>query len=126
MKSSQFRFPDARECAILLLLLATHRDNPSKGSTRFRLSELTLKRLWQRNRITDEFLKEVQEWLARADWTIFYAAGVYAIVRIEAVQNWDRLSSKRLTNELKQVGNGTFDYERHAHLIVGDQDDNDD
>ncbi|MHC2395051.1 hypothetical protein ACVMFA_007378 [Bradyrhizobium liaoningense] len=126
MKSSQFRFPDARECAILLLLLATHPDNPSKGITRFRLSELTLKRLWQRNRITDELLKEVQEWLARADWTIFYAAGLYAMVRIDAVENWDRLSSKRLANDLKQVGNGTFDYGKHAHLIAGDQDDNDD
>ncbi|WP_354098707.1 hypothetical protein [Bradyrhizobium sp. S3.2.12] len=126
MKPSNFRFPEARQCAILLLLLAAHQENSTKSITRFRLSELTLKRLWQRNRITDELLKEVQEWLARADWTIFYAAGLYAMVRIDAVENWDRLSSKRLANELKQVGNGTFDYEKHAHLIASDQDDNDD
>jgi len=121
MKASQFRFPDARECAILLLLLA----QSQQSITRYRLSELTLKRLWQRNRVTDDLLKEVQEWLARADWTIFYAGGMYAIVRIDAIENWDRLSSKKLANELRQVANGTFDYERHAHLIAGDQDDDD-
>lgn len=126
MKLGQFRFPQARECAILLLLLADHRENLGKGITRFRLSELTLKRLWQRNRITDELLKEVQEWLARADWTIFYAAGLYAMIRIDAVENWDRLSSKTLVSELKQVSSGTFDYEKHAYLIAGDQDNDDD
>lgn len=123
---TKFRFPDPRECAILLLLLARAQENRTKEITRFRLSEITLKRLWHRSRITEDLLKDVQEWLAQAGWTIFYAAGVYALIRVDVVENWVRLSSKRLADELKQVGNGTFDFERHAHLIARDQDDSDD
>jgi hypothetical protein len=123
---TRFSFPSAQECAILLLLLARSGDNRTKEITRFRLSEITLKRLWQRSRITADLLNEVQEWLARAGWTIFYSAGLYAIVRIDVVENWVRLSSKRLADELKQVANGTFDFEKHAHLIASDQDDSDD
>jgi len=126
MSKGRFRFPDPQECAILLLLLATAQENRTKEITRFRLSELTLKRLWHRSRITVDLLEEVQEWLARAGWTIFHAAGVYAMVRVDVVENWVRLSSKRLADELKQVGNGTFEFEKHAHLIARDQDDSDD
>lgn len=126
MKRNRFQFPDAQECAILLLLLARSGENRSKEITRFRLSEITLKRLWHRSRITDEHLKDVQEWLLRAGWTIFFAAGLYAMMRVDVVENWIRLSSKRLADELKQVTDGTFDYEKYAYLIASDQNDDDD
>jgi hypothetical protein len=114
-----------QECAILLLLLARSGENRSKEITRFCISEITLKRLWHRSRITDELLKDVQEWLSRAGWTIFFAGGLYAMMRVDVVENWVRLSSKRLAAELEKVGNGTFDFEKHAHLIARDQDDDD-
>jgi len=82
--------------------------------------------MWHRNRVTDELLRDVQEWLARAGWVIFYAGGHYAMVRMDVVENWVRLSSKRLVDELKEVANGTFDFEKHAHLIARDHDDGED
>lgn len=126
MRPARFQLPDAQECAILLLLLARSGENRSKEITRFRLSEITLKRLWHRSRITDELLRDVQEWLSRAGWTIFFAAGLYAMMRVDVVENWVRLSSKKLAGELEQVGNGTFDFEKHAYLIAKNQVDDDD
>jgi hypothetical protein len=64
--------------------------------------------------------------LAAFNRVLFFAAGLYALVRKDVVEDWARLSSKRLANELKQVGSGTFDFEKHAHLIASDQDDDDD
>ncbi|MFK4488505.1 hypothetical protein [Bradyrhizobium sp. USDA 336] len=126
MTKGRFHFPDAQECAILLLLLARSGENRAKEITRFRLSEITLKRLWHRNRITDDLLRDVHEWLARAGWAIFFAGGLYALVRVDVVENWVRLSSKKLAGELEQVSNGTFDFERHAYLIAKNQADDDD
>ncbi|MCG2628826.1 hypothetical protein L6654_19505 [Bradyrhizobium sp. WYCCWR 13023] len=126
MKSGKFQLPDPQECAILLLLLARSGGNEAKEITRFRLSEITLKRLWLRTRITEDLLRDVQEWLARAGWAIFYAGGVYAMVRVDVVENWVRLSSKRLAGELAKVETGNFDFEKFAHLIARDQDDSDD
>src|SRR5438874_388841 len=66
--------PDALESAILLILLAQEKSKElSKEMTRFRLAEISLKRLWGRHRLEDDFLREVQEWLFRAGWTLFYA-----------------------------------------------------
>jgi hypothetical protein len=53
------RLPTAQECAILLLHLLDVRGTDSQPVTRVRLSELTLKRLWSRNRLSSEFLEEM-------------------------------------------------------------------
>jgi hypothetical protein len=117
------QIPDACESAVLLLLLIQTRE----GATRVRLSEMTLKRLWTRHRLTDDFLDEVKEWLFRAGWALFYAKTTYAAVRTNVVPNWPRLSSKRLAIELKQIEEGVFDFERYIHLVdlPNDNDDED-
>jgi hypothetical protein len=110
--------PDARESAILLLLLIDTRE----ATTRVRLSEITLKRLWGRHRLTDEFLLDVTEWLFRGGWALFHAGTTFALVKMTVVANWPRLSSKRIAHTIKQVQEGEFDFEKHTHLVANPND----
>lgn len=123
MKRPRPRLPDAQECALLLLRLLEIRNAESAAVSRVRLSELTLRRLWQRDRIGRELIEEIQEWLSRGGWSLFYARTTYAAVRTSAVLSWARVSSKRMADELNQIRNGEFDFEQHLHLIQRDQPD---
>jgi len=108
--------PDALECAILLLLLVQ-----PKERTRIRLAEITLKRLWKRRRLGDEFLREVQEWLFRAGWALFYAGTTFGLIKTKSVAGWPRVTSKELEAELEKVVRGRFDFSRHYHLLLDDE-----
>ena len=108
--------PDAMECAILLLLLVKPQER-----TRARLAEITLKRLWKRRRLRDDFLRDVQDWLFRAGWALFYAGTTFGLVRTKAVEGWPRVTSKELDAELKKVARGQFDFSRHYHLLLDDE-----
>jgi hypothetical protein len=108
--------PDALECAILLLLLVQ-----PKGRTRIRLAEITLKRLWKRRRLGDEFVAEVQEWLFRAGWALFYAGTTFGLVKTKSVEGWPRVTSKELEAELEKVVRGRFDFSRYYHLLLDDE-----
>ena len=113
--------PDAQECAILLLLLIRPRGLRRKEHTRFRLAEITLKRLWKRHRLRDEFLREVQDWLFGAGWALFYAGTTFGLVKTDAVEGWPRVTSKELEAELDEVVRGQFDFARHYHLLLDDE-----
>jgi hypothetical protein len=117
---NQPRLLDAQECAVLLLRLLEMRNEESPAVSRVRLSELTLRRLWGRDRISRELLEEIQEWLWRGGWSLFYARTTYAAVRTSAVLSWARLSSKRMAENLKEIRDGIFDFDRHLHLIDGE------
>ena len=110
------RLPNAQECAILLLHLIEVRGD-SQPVNRVRLSELTLKRLWSRNRLSSEFLEEVQEWLSRGGWSLFFAQNTFAAIKTSAVQNWVRVSSKLIADDLDLVERGEFDFQKYLHLI---------
>ena len=56
--------------------------------TRARLSEITLQRLFKRRRISPELLAEVQEWLFRVGWVLFFAGTTYAVIKIKAIDGW--------------------------------------
>jgi len=124
------RLLTAQDCAILLLRLIELRNEEASPTTRVRLSELTLRRLWGRSRLSEDFLGEVQEWLSRGGWTLFYAQTTFAAIRTSAVLNWSRLSSNRLLEDLKimnltQVQNGDFDFDKHLHLISNETENDD-
>ena len=117
---TQFFLPP-RDCAILLLLLVgTKKTEESKNRTRVRLAEITLKRLWGRHRLSDDFLREVQDWLLRAGWALFYAGTTFAAVKTTAVEGWPRMSSKRLSDELANVAKGEFNFDKHIGLLSGE------
>ena len=111
------RLPSAQECAILLLHLIEVRGGESQPVNRVRLSELTLRRLWSRTRLSSEFLEEVQEWLSRGGWTLFFAQNTFAAIKTSAVQNWVRVSSKLIADDLDLVERGEFDFQKYLHLI---------
>ena len=115
---SRPQIPDARQSAILLLMLIGSRE----GATRVRLSETTLRRLWKKDRLKDEFLDDVGEWLARGGWAIFFAKNTFAAVKTNIVTNWPRLSSRRLDTVLNEMEDGTFDFEEHSNLLSQTQD----
>jgi hypothetical protein len=107
--------PDALECAILLMLLVQ-----PKERTRARLAEITLKRLWKRRRLGDEFLREVTDWLFRAGWALFYAGTTFGMVKTKSVEGWPRVTSKELEAELEKLARGQFDFSRHYDLLLDD------
>jgi hypothetical protein len=116
------KFPsllNGQECAILFLLLIALKNQGREAPpvSRVRLSELTLRRLWGRDRIDRQLLDEVQEWLSRSGWSLFFSRGTYAAIRATAVSGWPRLSSKQMANDLKRVHEGDFDFGPHLHLL---------
>jgi hypothetical protein len=118
--------PTAFQAALLLLRLRESRDdekNKTKSkekeeriTTRFRVSELTLKRICGRPRLHAEFLTEMQDWLLRAGWAFFFADRSYGMIKLEAVETWTRLGSKRIADELNAVAKGSFDFALLVHL----------
>jgi hypothetical protein len=113
--------PDAQECAILLLLLIQPRGLRRKEHTRFRLAEITLKRLWGRHRLQDDFVREVTEWLFRAGWALFHAGTTFGLVKTESVEGWPRVTSKELEAELHEVVRGQFNFSRYSGLLLQEE-----
>jgi hypothetical protein len=116
--AGRFYKPDERESALLLLRLIEVRDaEREKPMTRVRLAEVTLKRLWNRERLSEQFLSEVSEWLLSAGWAFLFAGTTYAAVQTGAVENWPAISSKRIRAEIEAVRNGEFDFNTLDHLF---------
>src|SRR4051794_5456960 len=111
--------PTPRECALLLLHLWRSKEQErGKELTRLRISEMSLKHLWGRNRISPDLVEEVVEWLAGAGVTLFFAGSTYGAIKTSAVESWARTTSKRLNADLREVAQGTFDFSRLEHLLV--------
>jgi hypothetical protein len=106
----------------MLLLRLLELRNEENPVSRVRLSELTLRRLWTRGRLSDDFLNEVQEWLSRGGWTLFFAQSTYAVVKTNVVLSWSRLASKRMNEDIQKVRQGTFDFGELVRLIETDDD----
>jgi hypothetical protein len=118
--------PNARECAILVAhLLATKQKEVGKEKevTRARLAEVTLRRLFCRQRIPSEFLLEVQDWLLRSGWVLFFAGTTYAVVKTKVIEGWARISSKRIAKVLNQVARGQFEFEELEDLLLANTPD---
>ncbi|MET3364721.1 hypothetical protein [Bradyrhizobium ottawaense] len=121
------RLLSAQDCAIVLLRLIELRNQDASATTRVRISELTLRRLWGRHRLDRDLLDEIQEWLFRGGWTLFFAGTTYAAIKTSAVLNWSRLSSNRLlddlgTEDVRFIQNGGFDFARYSRLLADDAD----
>jgi hypothetical protein len=111
--------PDAKECALLLLRLIQAKEIESgKSLSRFRLADISLRRIWGRQRITPEFVYDVNEWLLRAGRTLFFAGNSYGVIMTSAVESWSRLSSKRIAPEIKEALTGAYDFAALEQLLI--------
>jgi hypothetical protein len=120
--------PTAFQASLLLLRLREARDDEKKeknkqrdteerGTTRFRVSELTLKRICGRPRLHPEFVIEMQDCLLQAGWVLFFAGSSFGMIKLEAVETWTRLGSKRIADELDVVAKGGFDFAALVRLV---------
>jgi hypothetical protein len=110
--------PSGREAAMLLLRAIEERgQRRCKPMTRVRVSRVTLKRLWNREQLTEPWLDEVNEWLLSAGWTLVFAGRTFGVVKTEVVENWPRIASKYLNDDIEDVKQGAFDFSRLEHLL---------
>ena len=101
--------PDGREAAMLLLRAIQERgERRGKPLTRARLSRVTLKRLWNREQLTEPWLDEVNDWLLSAGWTLVFAGTTLGVVKTTVVGNWPRIASKYLDPVIDEVKQGSF------------------
>jgi hypothetical protein len=118
VKSNKY-MPNARECALLLLRLFEAREELRKQKmTRARLAEVTLKHLWNRPRLTEQFMSEVEGWLLTAGWALVDAGSTYGAVKIEAVENWPRVSSTLVREEIDEVITGKYRFDDLEHFLT--------
>jgi hypothetical protein len=66
--------------------------------------------------LTEALLAEVEEWFLTEGWVLFYAGRTYAAVKTDAVQNWPRVSSKRIGSVIDAVRRGEYDFNELEHL----------
>lgn len=102
------------EAALLLRRLLDETDNvqSSKGKrfSRARISKLTLKRLFFQDELDPQFVERVGKKLLEAGWVLFPAGKMYGVVEAHMVDNWIRISSKLIGDDLSKVGKGKFDF----------------
>lgn len=117
--------PTEWQCALLILMLIEAREDEFKKQgaerkvSRARLSQNTIRKLCGRSQIPNDFLLEVQEYLLTAGWALFCIGPThYAIIKLDSVQGWSRISSKRIAEELELVPRRKFPWKEYEHLVV--------
>jgi hypothetical protein len=114
----ELHLPDGRQAALLLLRVFELSDSArNKPMTRARLTPPMLKRLWSRRRLSPTFLQDVADWLLVAGWVFFDAGSTYGVVRVTAVENWPRVFTKQIRDDLSKVAAGTYEFSEHEHLF---------
>jgi hypothetical protein len=120
--------PTEWQVALLILRLVQAREAEFKekglkrNMSRARISQNTIRRLCGRSQISNEFLIEVQEYLLAAGWALFYIGPTYyGVIKLESVQGWGRISSKRIAGDLHKVQRGEFKWEQYKDLLLPTQ-----
>jgi hypothetical protein len=117
MESAMHKLSGREAALILLYALAERGQRRGKELTRARVSQVSLKRLWNRENLNEAWLAEVNDWLLSAGWTLVYAGTTFGVVKKGVVENWPRIASKRIQDVLDQVASGRFEFEKLEHLL---------
>jgi len=111
--------PTPRECALLLLhVMDTKEKESGRPVTRFRLSEMSMRRLCLRAQISADFTAEVANWLSRAGVTLCFVGPAYIVLRTEVLDSWLRITTKRLSSDLRRVSEGEFNFSELERLMI--------
>jgi hypothetical protein len=108
---------------ILRLVQAREAEFRKKGLdrnvSRARISQNTIRKLCGRSQISNDFLTELQEHLIAAGWALFCIGPTYyAVIKLESVRGWSRISSKRIDDDLNEVWSGVFKWEQYKELLM--------
>lgn len=115
--------PMPRQCMLLFLLAIQEAEHRLGKSLRLvRLPRATLRRLWIRQRLSEDFLAEVEEWLLSVGWALVDVGSGFAAIKTVAVKNWPRLSANNLRTKLEEVESGHFKFDE-LEKVVRDADD---
>ncbi len=114
---------EAKECALLVRrLIEVKAEGATKPLSRFRVAELSLRRMWGRQRLTQDFIGEVNEWLFRSGWVLFFAGNSYGLISVDVVEGWSRLTSKLISAETSQALAGRYDFTALEELLTVKED----
>jgi hypothetical protein len=109
---------DPNQCALVLLRAIEERgQRRGKPLTRARVSEASLKALCMRETITREWLDQINEWLLSAGWILIEAGGTYGAIKVTVVENWPRVASAHMQDDLTQIKLGKFDFKQWNKLL---------
>jgi len=61
-----------------------------------------------RTRVSTEDFADMQEYLLQARWVLFWMGDGYAVIKLDAVEGWPRVASKRIGEDLKKVSTGRY------------------
>jgi hypothetical protein len=109
-----------RQCALMILASLEERGSrraDGKVLTRARFTRLTLKRLCDRETITQAWIDRVNESLMKAGWVLIDAGTTYGAVKVSVVENWPRAISKNLKSELAKVKEERFVWNKLERLM---------
>jgi hypothetical protein len=96
--------PSARQCVLLFLFAIQDAEKRLNRSVqRVRLPRGTLRRLWMRERLSDQFLQDVGTWLLSVGWALIDAGATFGAVRTRGMKDWPRVSTKTLDPTLQMV-----------------------
>ena len=109
---------DPNQCALVLLRAIEERgQRRGKPLTRARVSEASLKALCIRETITREWLDQINEWLLSAGWILIEAGGTYGAIKVTVVENWPRVASAHMQDDLTQIKLGKFNFKQWNRLL---------
>jgi hypothetical protein len=62
-------------------------------------------------------VQEVQDWLLQLGWAFFWCGDSFGLIETDTTNDWTRLGSKRISDDLDEVAEGQFDFERLAKVF---------
>jgi hypothetical protein len=113
-KASQMReLPTAREAALLIALsMKRKKDELRKDLVRNRFSEKSLGLITGRRRLDQRFISDLSELLLDFNLLLIDTGKALGLLQASSVMGWPRLTSKRITAEIKQARSGELNFRR--------------
>lgn len=117
----------AYKAAILTLhLLAVYSDDKGRGTARARISQATLRRLSGRTSLREVFVNEWIEELGLLGWSAFQVGDNFALIHTETIENWPRVASTRIREDLNKVlGGDDAEFDRIEFSILDEDSEED-
>jgi hypothetical protein len=97
----------SRQVAVLIVhLVLAYDKEKGKTTTRFRISGRTLRALSSRVHLRESLINEVIDEMSAWGWAMFPVGDHFALIRVEVVDGWPRIASKRIREVLRRAHEG--------------------